>query len=73
VLEVGDDGAGFDPAMAEQLFDRFSRASQAGARRRFGLGLALVREVVGAHGGRVEAEGRPGQGARFRVRLPAAR
>jgi two-component system, OmpR family, sensor kinase len=70
VLEVADDGAGFEPNMSGQLFERFARGSAGGDRRRFGLGLALVREVVNAHGGRAEAESRPGQGATFRVHLP---
>lgn len=70
LLEVGDNGAGFDQATAERLFDRFARGPGAGGRRRFGLGLALVREVVGAHGGRVVAESGHGRGATFRVCLP---
>jgi two-component system OmpR family sensor kinase len=72
VLEVRDNGAGFDQAVAERLFDRFARGSDAGGRRRFGLGLALAREVVTAHGGRVEASSEPGKGATFLVRLPSA-
>jgi two-component system, OmpR family, sensor kinase len=72
VLEVSDNGAGFDPAMADRLFDRFAHGTDRAGRRRFGLGLALVREVVGAHGGRVEAESEHGDGATFRVRLPLA-
>ncbi|MFT7837932.1 HAMP domain-containing sensor histidine kinase [Saccharothrix sp. BKS2] len=43
-----------------------------GSELRFGLGLALLREVVTGHGGTVEATGHPGQGARFTLRLPAA-
>jgi signal transduction histidine kinase len=72
VLEVSDNGSGFDQELSERLFDRFARGAAAGGRRRFGLGLALVREVVAAHGGGVEAESRPGEGATFRVRLPSA-
>jgi two-component system, OmpR family, sensor kinase len=72
LLEVRDNGAGFDDQVASRLFDRFARGSDAGGRRRFGLGLALVREVMAAHGGQVEAASRPGGGATFRVRLPLA-
>jgi two-component system OmpR family sensor kinase len=72
VLEVSDNGSGFDQDMAQRLFDRFARGSAAGGRRRFGLGLALVREVIAAHGGQVEADTRPGRGATFRVHLPSA-
>jgi len=66
---VADDGAGFDPADADRIFDRFHRGAGAGDRR-FGLGLALLREVVTSHGGTITAQGRPGAGATFTVRLP---
>jgi signal transduction histidine kinase len=66
---VRDDGEGFDPADAERIFERFARAGAAD-HRRFGLGLALAREVVTGHGGTIEARGRPGEGATFTVRLP---
>jgi len=64
-LAIGDRGAGFtrDPA---RLFEKFVRASSApGA----GLGLAVVRAIVEAHGGTVTAENRPGGGALFTVKL----
>ncbi|MGA4726150.1 sensor histidine kinase [Micromonospora taraxaci] len=68
-LVVTDSGAGFDPADAKRLFDRFHRG--AGAKdRRFGLGLALLREVVTSHGGTISTDSRPGAGATFIVRLP---
>jgi two-component system, OmpR family, sensor kinase len=70
-LTVADTGRGFDPVEADRLFDRFHRR-QSGPERHFGLGLALVREVVTGHGGTVEAVGHPGRGARFTLRLPAA-
>jgi signal transduction histidine kinase len=68
-LVVADTGGGFDPADAARIFDRFHRGAGAGDRR-FGLGLALLREVVIGHGGMIEAAGRPGEGATFTVRLP---
>ena len=71
LLTVADTGVGLDPARAEQLFERFARGEH-GAGRRYGLGLALVREVVTAHGGSIDATGAPGRGATFTVRLPAA-
>ncbi|WP_444948049.1 sensor histidine kinase [Micromonospora ureilytica] len=67
---VRDDGTGFDPADTERLFARFARGGH-GDQRRFGLGLALTREVITGHGGTIEAWGRPGQGAAFTIRLPA--
>jgi signal transduction histidine kinase len=72
VWVVTDDGVGFDPARAEEIFDRFARGTH-GAGRRYGLGLALVREVVDAHGGTVTAQSPPGGGATFTVNLPASR
>jgi signal transduction histidine kinase len=67
---VQDDGAGFDPTGTQRMFERFARGGH-GDRRRFGLGLALVREAVQAHGGTVDATGAPGTGATFTVTLPA--
>jgi two-component system OmpR family sensor kinase len=67
---VADTGDGFDPADGSRLFDRFYRGAGAGERR-FGIGLALLREVVDGHGGTITAEGVPGAGATFTVRLPA--
>ncbi len=66
-LTVADTGSGFEPAEAELLFERFHRGDGGG---RYGLGLALLREVIAHHGGTVAATGRPGCGARFTVRLP---
>jgi signal transduction histidine kinase len=71
VVVVRDDGEGFEPADAERIFARFARAGAAD-QRRFGLGLALAREVVAWHGGTIDATGRPGEGATFTLRLPAS-
>ncbi|MEV6875426.1 HAMP domain-containing sensor histidine kinase [Amycolatopsis sp. NPDC051128] len=67
-LRVHDTGAGFPVADADRIFERFARGSD-GDGRRFGLGLALVREVVTGHGGTIAATGRPGAGATFTLRL----
>jgi two-component system OmpR family sensor kinase len=69
-LVVADTGVGFDPARHGAMFGRFARGA-AGAGERFGIGLALTREVVESHGGTIAAFGQPGRGARFTVRLPA--
>ncbi len=72
-VAVADDGEGLDPADSNRLLDRFARGEHAGdVGRRFGLGLALVREVVEAHGGHLHIGGQPGRGACFTVVLPAA-
>jgi signal transduction histidine kinase len=70
-LTVSDDGVGLEPGAATRIFDRFARGTH-GAGRRFGLGLALTREIVTGHGGTITAAGTPGNGATFTVRLPAA-
>jgi signal transduction histidine kinase len=72
-LAVIDDGEGLDPGQAAELTQRFARGADApGHGRRFGLGLALVREVVHAHGGTLALDGRPGEGATATITLPAA-
>lgn len=72
---VEDAGAGVAPEERERVFERFFRGRAAGRRgagEGSGLGLSLVREHVGLHGGRVWVEDREGGGARFVVRLPVA-
>jgi signal transduction histidine kinase len=70
-LEVADDGTGFDPADRERIFERFAQSGAPGPHR-FGLGLALAREIAEDHGGTIRASGAPGHGATFTVRLPSA-
>jgi two-component system OmpR family sensor kinase len=71
VLDVTDDGPGVDPALAGRLFDRFASTRPRTGPRRYGLGLALVAEIIAAHSGRVELLGdRTGTGTTVRVTLP---
>jgi two-component system sensor histidine kinase KdpD len=70
VLEVRDRGPGIPPAERERVFDRFHRLPTAGGSEGAGLGLALCRAIVRAHGGHIEVDERPGGGAVFRVTLP---
>ncbi|HEX9942574.1 MAG TPA: HAMP domain-containing sensor histidine kinase [Thermoanaerobaculia bacterium] len=72
-LTVADTGQGVDPALLPGLFEMFSQAVPRASRRHAGLGigLALVQQLAGLHGGRVLAESEgPGRGARFSVWLP---
>ena len=71
-LEVGDTGDGIDPAILATLFDRFTRADSARSRDTggAGLGLAICRAIVEAHGGTIAAESTLGHGARFIIDLP---
>lgn len=74
VVEVEDDGIGIAPEELARIFDRFAQVDS-GAGRRFpgsGIGLAMVREVVAAHGGSVSVRSAPGVGSTFAVRLPVA-
>ena len=75
VTTVADSGQGIAPDFLPRVFDRFSQ-EDSGNTRAFsglGLGLALVRQLVDAHGGTITADSAgAGQGAAFTVRLPAA-
>jgi two-component system sensor histidine kinase BaeS len=73
VLEVGDTGIGIKGADLPYVFERFWRGEPSRARRTggAGIGLAIVRELVRAHDGRIDVESKPGKGSRFRVTLPA--
>jgi signal transduction histidine kinase len=73
-VTVRDTGPGIAPEHLAHIFDRFYRADRSRARATggAGLGLAIVRQLVEAHGGRVWAESTPGEGARFIFTLPVA-
>jgi signal transduction histidine kinase len=70
-LWVQDTGPGVPQHEQQRIFERFARAE--GSARRgdgSGLGLAITRAIAEAHGGRVELESQPGDGARFTVAIP---
>jgi signal transduction histidine kinase len=75
ILEVRDTGIGIDPEFLPHVFDRFRQADSSKTRPHggLGLGLAITRHLIEAHGGRVSAasEGR-GRGATFTLELPLA-
>jgi PAS domain S-box-containing protein len=68
VLSVADRGTGLSPEQHGRIFEAFYTTKPHG----IGLGLAICRSIVEAHGGRLSAETTPGRGARFTMRLPAA-
>lgn len=72
---VQDEGIGIPPDQQEKIFDRFYQVDGS-TRRRYGgagVGLALVRRIVEAHGGRVWVESEVGQGSTFHVLFPKPR
>lgn len=72
VVRVSDTGQGIGEADLPHIFKRFFRAdkSRARANGRNGLGLAICKAIVDAHGGRIDVESGVGKGATFTVRLP---
>ncbi|MCC6455755.1 MAG: HAMP domain-containing histidine kinase [Caldilineaceae bacterium] len=70
-VSVNDTGPGIDPQEQERIFEPFYRMnSNLYSGHGLGLGLTIVRDIVAAHGGRVEVESTPGRGSQFTLRLP---
>jgi two-component system OmpR family sensor kinase len=71
-VQVRDRGPGLVPEQAECVFERFYRTDRARSRAHggTGLGLSIVAAITAAHGGSVELDTAPGEGATFRVLLP---
>ena len=66
-LELADTGIGISPGV--NIFELFTTTKSHGT----GLGLAVVRQIVSAHGGRVDYRSEPGNGTIFTVRLPLSK
>jgi two-component system sensor histidine kinase KdpD len=67
---VEDNGPGFPNGDPEALFEAFARGQKESAITGVGLGLALCRSIIAAHGGTIRAENLKPHGARFEIRLP---
>lgn len=72
LIEVKDSGIGISPEHLEKLFDRFYRTDKARSRDKggTGLGLAVVKSILDAHGSDIFVESKPGKGSRFWFTLP---
>jgi signal transduction histidine kinase len=72
LISVVDQGFGIAAAEQRKIFERFYRVGrgQAASEEGTGIGLALVKEIVSQHGGRVEVDSREGAGSRFTIVLP---
>lgn len=68
-IEVADRGPGIPLEWRERIFEKFTRLP-GGSQSGLGLGLAISRAIVSAHGSRIWVESRPGGGASFRIALP---
>ena len=70
LVEIADNGIGFDQADAERIFNVFTRLHGMAEYKGTGVGLSIVRKVVENHGGLIWADSRPGEGSTFKVLLP---
>jgi signal transduction histidine kinase len=66
LLTVTDTGKGIEPAALDRIFDDFYTTKERGS----GLGLSIVRRLVGDMGGRIGVQSQPGRGTTFRIELP---
>jgi two-component system, OmpR family, sensor histidine kinase KdpD len=72
-VSVEDDGPGLPKGREEEIFESFARGEKQPPRRGAGLGLAISRAIVEAHGGTIRAESGREKGARFVFTLPLRR
>jgi two-component system OmpR family sensor kinase len=70
VINISDEGPGMNPKALDTMFEPFVRGQGRVGGQGFGLGLAIARKVVLAHGGSIQAQNRPGQGLMVTIRLP---
>jgi CheY-like chemotaxis protein len=75
ILIVEDNGPGIEPEFLPHVFEMFRQADASSSRPHsgMGIGLALVRQLIGLHGGTVAVASVLGQGAKFTIELPASR
>ena len=73
MITVQDSGPGIDESDQQKIFERFYRVDKARSRQQggAGLGLSIAQWIVNQHRGTIAVESHPGNGATFRVELPA--
>ena len=69
-ITVEDNGIGFDPEYGERIFKIFERLNGRAEYTGTGIGLAICKKIVSRHHGTITAEGKPGEGAIFKLSLP---
>jgi two-component system sensor histidine kinase KdpD len=70
IVEIADQGGGLPSGTESRVFEKFFRIRSGESRRGIGLGLAIARGIVEAHGGKISASNRAGGGAVFRFTIP---
>ena len=70
IIRVKDTGTGIPPGELPMIWDRLYRGGQSSMEKGLGLGLSLVKGIVEAHNGHVEAVSEPGKGSAFIISLP---
>jgi len=73
IFSVQDSGIGIPPDDLARIFERFYKADRARTSGGTGLGLSICRHLVEAHGGKIWAESRPGEGSTFFFSIPIAK
>jgi two-component system sensor histidine kinase AtoS len=66
-VRIYDNGVGIPPDHLKRIFDPFFTTRESGT----GMGLAIVHQIVTAHGGQIQVDSKPGKGSRFIMRFPS--
>jgi signal transduction histidine kinase len=70
ILEVWDTGRGLDAKQIQDILEPFRQVMAGDAAQGWGLGLSICQDILEVHGGRLQIDSQPGQGAQFRMILP---